>query len=410
MHYQTQGLFVSSVFQSSGVRQGCPLSPLLFVIAIDILLRRLRRFFPKSLVRAFADDNAMVVRDFPREGGGILGVYREFAIFSGLRLNIPKTVVVPLWVSSLTSIRRTLIADMMPEWSSADLSYSATYLGFSIGPARNCTLWSKTLDKYRDRTDLWRSTKVGLQYTIKTYNTFTLPVLSYLCQLAQPPQEVYEQERISLHKLSHGPGHWCTIEDLWYLSELFSFSAAFKSVRIMSQAAKLRTAYCEANFGGDCWDVRRKAPELINEMLASSHTDRRSSWAEWYKSSFTLQLDHAVRDAAAIDVNPWAVFNQLKQACSKDRACLDATTQAKGSLQRELSKQLHQHYSHTLDFENRVRHKITRWKLAVPKGILPRRVLRTCAFVQIGLGVGAVQCAGCLERLVHRCQISQHVR
>ena len=89
----------------SGVRQGCPLSPVLFVLAIDILLRRLQRMFPAGLPRAFADDNAMVVENFQKDGPGILGVYREFAAFSGLNLNVPKTVVVPLWLCNLDQLK-----------------------------------------------------------------------------------------------------------------------------------------------------------------------------------------------------------------------------------------------------------------------------------------------------------------
>ena len=168
-----QGDFYKGFPLSSGVRQGCPLSPLLFVAAIDILLRRLQRLFPKSLVRAFADDNAMVVWDFPREGSGILHVYNEFSRFSGLKVNIPKTVVIPLWLSNLNQIRRTLIADSMPEWHLVALSYAAVYLGFAVGPHRNTTLWSKAVDKYEKRVDLWSSTQVGFMYAAKIYNTFT---------------------------------------------------------------------------------------------------------------------------------------------------------------------------------------------------------------------------------------------
>ena len=43
-----------------GVRQGCPISPLIFATVVDILLRRLVRRYEGIVLRAFADDIGIV--------------------------------------------------------------------------------------------------------------------------------------------------------------------------------------------------------------------------------------------------------------------------------------------------------------------------------------------------------------
>ena len=84
---------------TSGVRQGCPLSPVLFGTAADILLRRLCSSFPSAVVRVLVDVMAMVLPDVWRSAPGVLQVFCEFGTFSSMKLHIGKTVLIPLWGS-----------------------------------------------------------------------------------------------------------------------------------------------------------------------------------------------------------------------------------------------------------------------------------------------------------------------
>eukprot|EP00972_Heterocapsa_arctica_P043452 6415435-Heterocapsa_arctica.AAC.1 len=106
----------------SGVQQGCPLSPLLFFLVADLLLRRLNLLFiepddsKRALLRAFADDTAMVIPHFHKVADGVLATFRDYAVMSGLKLNVSKTVIIPLWPLCMDAFRRTVLRDSFPAW------------------------------------------------------------------------------------------------------------------------------------------------------------------------------------------------------------------------------------------------------------------------------------------------------
>ena len=95
-HILTGGCLYEGFAIHAGIRQGCPLSRLLFALTVDLLLRRLAKYCPESMTRAFADDTAMATPDIYHTLPIVYGIFSDFAKISGLDLNIPKTIMIPL--------------------------------------------------------------------------------------------------------------------------------------------------------------------------------------------------------------------------------------------------------------------------------------------------------------------------
>ena len=109
-----------------------------------------------------------------------------------------------------------------------------------IGPDSSSRSWKDPTEKYQQRATTWTNLHLGLHCTAVSYNTFALPVLTYIAQLGIPPPEVLEAEHNTLLKMAPGPTAWITPSDLWWLRHLTGHPCSLLSLKIYSQAAQTR--------------------------------------------------------------------------------------------------------------------------------------------------------------------------
>ena len=106
-----------------GVRQGCPLSPYLFVLSVETLAKAIRE--SKNIkgilvkqreikIRQYADDTTLILDGSKKSLEASLNVLDRFGDVSGLRLNDKKTEA--LWIGSNTANDQIVIPERNLKW------------------------------------------------------------------------------------------------------------------------------------------------------------------------------------------------------------------------------------------------------------------------------------------------------
>ena len=94
-----------------GVGQGCPLSTTLFILATDAINRYLEKcLYGMGTIIAYADDNAILVRDLFIATVILNDLLANIAGYTKLNLIFLKCIFMPLWFGGLMRLKITFCA------------------------------------------------------------------------------------------------------------------------------------------------------------------------------------------------------------------------------------------------------------------------------------------------------------
>jgi len=234
-------LFVFVVY--SGVRQGCPLSSVVFVLTTDCINMYLnKRLGDRDKLWSYADDIAALLYNYKYSLDQLCNALNVIGSVSALNINCSKCVCIPLWPGSLEEIQSSVCSEF-PGVSNFSFAWSAKYLGFYIGPGANGLEWTKIEKSIVDLGLLVKSLGLPKLQAFILFNMLAMSKLAFPAQLRKPPSSIVICVRETQKKLCGGGASWSPTNFLHFLNRDGGFPIDLKHADSLCKAVALRTFY-----------------------------------------------------------------------------------------------------------------------------------------------------------------------
>ena len=176
-----------------GLRQGCSMSALIFIIAVEILaymikknknIRGIRVGGNEHKLVQYADDTTVCVSDL-ESVGETLRIFKKFGNISGLKLNFSKTR--GIWLGELKDLGYRVYRNVV--FTGKPVKCLGIYIGHNVKLCQQLN-WDKKVGKMEQCIDQWKKRKISLFGKVYVIKTFILSKIVYPASVLIIPDHV----------------------------------------------------------------------------------------------------------------------------------------------------------------------------------------------------------------------------
>lgn len=176
-----------------GVRQGCPISPLIFVLAVEIMSLKIKQDKDikgitigsfNTRIKQYADDTTFLLKD-TADLKIVIDILEQFSLCSGLTLNKSKSKILHLNKMNAETAEEGLGFEFVK-----NIKVLGVHFGNETAATENEANWTNKIEKIKKILASWEKRNISILGKITLVKTYGISQLIYLMQSISIPFSV----------------------------------------------------------------------------------------------------------------------------------------------------------------------------------------------------------------------------